>query len=124
MGYLSTYGVERAASFEEAGPSEYKADFVFDGIPVHVCVTENGDWSTQSVVVAGGELGRDIDDEFLHLFSEVAKSALFADEACLTSGGMAEIHSGWGGLTEEKWERLYQTYRDFYFKYSSKTGKQ
>ncbi len=121
-------GVERVLRFDEGGDSEYKADFVFDCITVHVSCIENGDWTKLYVGVAGGELKMDsnVNDEFLRLFAKVAQSALMADEICLSGESRADISSGsdlGDGLTDEEWKRLFQTYPDFYWKYSSKTAK-
>ena len=119
-------GVERVLRFDEGGDSEYKADFMFDGITVHVSCIENGDCAKLYVGVAGGELKIDsnVNDEFLSLFVKVAQSAFMADEICLSGESRVEISSGsdlGDGLTEEEWKRLFQTYPDFYWKHSSKT---
>ena len=114
-------GVERVLRFDEGGDSEYKADFIFDGVTVHISCVENSAGIKTFASVEGEKLESiaNIDDEFLRLFAEAAQTALSGGE--LQDGVSAVIETGYDlgvGLNDEEVQCLYQAYPKFYWKHT------
>jgi len=114
-------GVERVLRFDEGGASEYKADFIFDGVTVHISCVENSAGIKTFASVEGEKLESiaNIDDEFLRLFAEAAQTALSGGE--LQDGVSAVIETGYDlgvGLNDEELQCLYQAYPKFYWKHT------